>query len=122
MTTKNSIQVVFDTRSEDFGNGNQYRSFIDQVNAVMAAGRLYRDIEITQWAVYADGSLVKGEENVHIPFFRHFYPHPKNNELAGGFMFFEVVEDLRRYYKTDSFTADLPDDFELVFTVTATLA
>lgn len=119
MVNEKAITVVFDTRSADFGNGQQYQSLIDQVNTLLQSGKSYREIEITQWQIYHEGEVInQGEENIHIPFYRHFYHDPKKNTFGGGFMVFEVLEDLRRHYGTSEVTDNIPDDFELVFTVT----
>lgn len=123
MSIDKAITVVFDTRSADFGNGNQYQSLVDQVNAVLQSGKLYNKIEITKWELYHEGNVIKhGNDDIHIPFYRHFYHDTKKNTFGGGFMVFEVMEDLRRYYNTSNVTDDLPEDFDLVFTVTITLA
>ena len=121
MVNEKAIIVVFDTRNINFKNGQQYQSLIDQVNAILQAGKFYRDIEITQWQIHHEGKRIKGEENTQIPFYRHFYHDRVKNTFGGGFMLFEVLEDLRRYYKTVAVTADLPEDIDLVFTVTVTL-
>lgn len=121
MVNEKEITVVFDTRNVNFENGQQFNSLVDQVNEVLKSGRLYRDIEITQWEMYHEGNEVKGEENIHVPFHRHFYHDPAKNVFGGGFMLFEVLEDLRRYYKVDDFTDGLPWQIDLVFTVTVTL-
>lgn len=122
MSIDKPITVVFDTRSADFSNGQQYQSLIDQVNALLQSGKLYNKIEITQWALHHEGNLLKGEDDIHIPFYRHFWHDPKKNTFGGGFMIFEVLEDLRRYYNTSDIDDDLPEDFDLVFTVMITLA
>lgn len=123
MSTDKTITVVFDTRSADFENGQQHQSLVDQVNAVLQSGKLYNKIEITQWALHHEGKLIKqSADDIHIPFYRHYYHHPVNNTFGGGFMVFEVLEDLRRYYDTSEVTDNLPEDFDLVFTVTITLA
>lgn len=121
MQNEKLINVVFDTRSIDFENGTQYQSLIDQMNAVLQSGQVCRNIEITQWCMYHTDGWEKGEENIHVPFHRHFYHNREQNTYGGGFMLFEVLEDLSRYYKSDSTTDELTGNIELVFTVTVTV-
>lgn len=122
MTTQQPIQVAFDTRSPDFANGKQHASLIDQVNALLQAGKLYNKLEVTQWAVYENGELVTNDDDVHVPMYRHFYHDTKQNKFGGGFMLFELLEDLRRYYNFADFLPGLSDNFEMTYTITVTVA
>jgi len=119
MTNPQPVQVVFDTRSPDFANGTQYYSLIDQVNAQLKSGTRHNKIEITQWELYEGGKLVKGDSDVHVPIHRHFYVDDKN-AFGGGFMLFELFEDLRCHYEVDKFAPGLSQDFEMVYTITVT--
>jgi len=122
MVNEKEITVVFDTRNVNFENGQQFNSLVDQVNAILKAGRIYRELEITQWEMYHEGNKVKSEEHTHVPFHRHFYYDPAKKVFGGGFMLLEVLEDLSRYYNVEDIPADLPWQIDLVFTVTVTLA
>lgn len=121
MQNEKTVTVVFDTRNEDFENGKQWQSLLDQVSAVMQPGIGYSNIEITQWQLYHEGNLVRSGEDTHIPFYRHFYYDPKQNKFGGGFAMFEMLDDLHRYYPDFDVRDKRLDTAEFVFTVTVTL-
>lgn len=122
MTSRQLIQVVFDTRSPDFASGVQHASLIDQVNALLRSGKLYNKIEVTQWAVYENGERVTDDNDVHVPMYRHFYHDTKQNKFGGGFMLFELLEDLKRYYDFAEFLPGLSNNFDMTYTITVTVA
>lgn len=122
MSDKNVIEVVFDTRSPDFSSGAQHASLINQVDELLRSGKLYNKLEITQWAAYDNGELVTSDDNVHVPIYRHFYHDQKQNKFGGGFMLFELLEDLRRYYDFADFLPGMSENFEMTYTITVTVA
>jgi len=119
MSENKVINVVFDTREQE--EGKAWYSLINQVNAVLASGGQYRDISITQWEMYREGAVFKSDKGVNIPFYRHFYHNAGNNTLGGGFLLFEVIEDLERFYNPLATPEEDLDDVHMSFTVTVTL-
>lgn len=119
MSGNKTIDVIFDTREKE--EGKAWNSLIDQVNEVLKAGGQYRDINITQWELFYEDKPAGGEKGIHIPFYRHFYHNAETNTIGGGFLLFEVLEDLNRYYRNVDLADDMLNNADLVFTVSVTL-
>lgn len=122
MSTDKDINVVFDTRFDADKNKEAWESLINQVNAVLQSGKLYHLIEITKWTIFDKGEPTNLGLDVHIPLYRHFYHDPRTNTFGGGFMLFEIMEDLRRYYPDEKIPSMDNDDFDITYTITITVA
>lgn len=120
MTASKNINVDFDTRFDADKNKEAWDSLINQVNAVLQSGKVYDRVEITKWAILKNGNFKMGGMDVDIPLYRHFYHDPRTNTFGGGFMLFEIMEDLHRYYPNEKIPS-MEDNFDITYTITVTI-
>ncbi|QZA71060.1 hypothetical protein AH06_291 [Erwinia phage AH06] len=112
------FDIVLDTRGDLAG---MYQLLVARINTLLRAGVLYHEVAITQWSLYHKGLLVKGGDTIHASLLRHFYHDVTTNTFGGGFMTFEIFDDIERYYQVDDLYAGYNmDDLELSITVTVT--
>jgi len=117
MSEKKAFEVVLDSRHEPY---EAYQLLVARINTLLRTGQGYHEVKLTKWQLYDNGLLIKGDDDVHISLLRHFYYDKQRNTFGGGFMAFEILEDLGRYYKVPDITEGMGENVGLVFTITVT--
>lgn len=117
MSQQKAFEIVFDTRRD---MNEPFQLLIARVNNMLHHGQLYHEVAISKWEMYHNGLLVKGGAGEPISLLRHFYHDPQRNKFGGGFLPFEIIEDLGRHYNADDIILGMDGNIDLVFTVVVT--
>lgn len=118
MEKQTAFEVVLDSRREPY---EMYQLLVARINTLLRTGQGYYEVKITKWQLYDNNLLIRGDDDTHISLLRHFYYDKQRNTFGGGFMTFEILEDLGRHYKVADITEGMGENVGLVFTVTVTL-